>query len=316
VAQPAVRVRVLQAGFILGVAVLIVRAAQLQIKDGPRYAAVAAAQHTERTPLPPPRGAIFDRNGVPLALTQESFHVGIAPNELRDASEDGRTIATALGLPRRDVDRAIARKKYIYFHGPFTSTEVQPLRDLRGIHLTSELIRFYPNPEFARPVIGRPADEGSPASGIERMYDNLLAGTPGSAVVLRDDRGRRYESPARLDAFPVPGSDLYLTLDGPLQDIVERALGEAVDRLDAKRGDVVVLDPRTGEILAVASRDKAGAETPAAFTSVFEPGSTAKVFAAAALLTDNLVTPVDSVFGEHGKYRLGPRTINDDEPQA
>src|SRR5689334_9253779 len=204
-AQPAVRVSVVQWAFVLGVVVLIARAAQLQIKDGARYAAVAAEQHTEKTPLPPMRGGIFDRNGTPLALTQESFHVGIAPNELRDANEDGKTIAAALGLPRREIDRALARKKYAYFNGPFTSTEVAPLRELRGIHLTSEYVRFYPNPEFARPVLGRPADAGSPASGIERMYDNLLAGTPGSAVVLRDDHGRRYESPARLDAFPVPG---------------------------------------------------------------------------------------------------------------
>ncbi|HEY2824151.1 MAG TPA: penicillin-binding transpeptidase domain-containing protein [Gemmatimonadales bacterium] len=314
-AQPAVRVSVVQWTFAACIVVLILRAAQIQIKDGPRYVAAAQAQHTEKVSLPPQRGGIYDRNGVPLALTQESFHVGIAPNELRDLSDDAHTISASLVIPRRDIDRAL-KKKYAYFHGPFTSAQVQPLRDLRGIHLTSEFIRFYPNEEFARPVLGRPAEEGRPASGVERMYDSILAGTPGSAVVLRDDHGRRYESPARLDAFPVPGDDIYLTLDGSLQDIVERSLAEAIDRLDARRGDVVVLDPRNGEILAVASREKSGEPTPAAFTSVFEPGSTAKVFAAAALLTDRLVTPVDSVFGEHGKYRLGPRTINDDEPQA
>jgi cell division protein FtsI (penicillin-binding protein 3) len=314
-AEPTVRLTAVQWAFGLGVVAVIGRAAQVQLRDGARYATTAAAQHTEKIALQPQRGGIYDRNGVPLALTQETFHVGIAPNELRDRVTDVRDIARNLGLSRKELDRAL-RKKYAYFHGPFTSDQVQPLRDMRGVHLDSEFIRFYPNPDFARPVLGRPAEAGLPASGVERMYDNVLAGTPGSAVVLRDDRGRRYESPSRLDAFPVPGADLYLTLDAQLQDIVERALSEALDRLDAPKGDVVVLDPRSGEVLAVASRQRNGDATPAAFTSVFEPGSTAKVFAAAALLSDHLVDPRDSVFGEHGKYKLGSRTINDDEPQA
>jgi cell division protein FtsI/penicillin-binding protein 2 len=133
------------------------------------------------------------------------------------------------------------------------------------------------------------------------VLDTALVGQPGSAVVLRDQFGRRYESPSRLDAFPVPGHDVFLTIDAELQDIVERSLAEAIDRLEATGGDVVVMDPETGELLAVASRRADGSTPAGVFTSVFEPGSTAKLFAAAALLEHGLVGKTDSVWGENGE---------------
>src|SRR6185503_2164006 len=165
--------------------------------------------------------------------------------------------------------------------------------------------------------LGRPASDGRPADGIERMLDSLLAGRAGSAVVLRDGTGRQYESPSRLDAFPVAGSDVYLTIDAELQDIVERALADAMQRFSASGGDIVVLDPRSGEVLAVASRTAAGVPVATAFNSPFEPGSTAKLFAAAGLLTRDRVKPADSVWGEQGKYQLPLRRtpITDDHPE-
>jgi cell division protein FtsI (penicillin-binding protein 3) len=266
--------------------------------------------------LPARRGGVFDRNGVPLAATQESFHVGLAPNELRNPRQDARVIAEALGLSPRELDQAL-HKKYAYFHGPFGSTRVEPIRNIRGIHLTGEFTRFYPDAGFAGALLGRPASEGRPADGIERMFDSLLAGRSGSAVVLRDGTGRQYESPSRLDAFPVAGNDVYLTIDAELQDIVERALADAIQRFSASGGDIVVLDPRTGEILAVASRTADGGPVATAFNSPFEPGSTAKLFAAAGLLIRDRVKPTDSVWGEGGTYQLPlrPRPITDDHPQ-
>jgi cell division protein FtsI (penicillin-binding protein 3) len=139
--------------------------------------------------------------------------------------------------------------------------------------------------------------------------DTLLAGVPGTAVVLRDRRGIRYESPARLNAFPVPGHDIYLTLDSYLQEIIEQALTDALEQYEADGGDMVVLDPVTGEILAIASGREGGSN---ALTGVFEPGSTAKLFAAAALLTHHLVDPTDSVSTEEGEYDLDGRIIHDD----
>lgn len=314
-ARAIVRLRAVQIGLLAAVVTLVARAAQVQLVDGADHAAVARAQRTERVELPARRGAIYDRNGVPLALTRETYHVGVAPNELRDPDRDGAALARSLGLDRRRVSRAL-QKGYAYFHGPFTPTRVAAVRDVQGVHLGGELTRFHPDPEFARAVLGLPAAPGRPASGVERVLDTLLSGRPGSAVVLRDQFGRQVESPSRLGAFPERGRDVYLTLDVELQDIVERALADAIARLDAKGGDVVALNPRTGELLAVASRQADGQVPPSVFTSVFEPGSTAKLFAAAALLKYRAVAPTDSVWGEEGRYLLGRRAIHDEHPRG
>lgn len=320
-AKVTVRLGAVQVVFWLAFVALLGRAGYVQLVEGAQYAATADAQRTDRLVLPAPRGTIYDRNGLPLALTQEVYHVGVADNELCpetserrcDRNERVRAIAKHVGVGSRDVERALA-DGYAYFHGPYTSSQVEPIRGIRGVHLTSELVRFYPDPDFARMTIGRPEAEGRPASGIERMLDSALTGVDGHAVVLRDRSGRRYESPSRLDQFPVPGADVYLTLDAELQEIIERTLADAIDRYDAMGGDVVVLNPETGDLLAVASLDARGHGTSGAFTSVFEPGSTAKVFAAAALLERGLVRPTDSVWTENGVYHLGARTITDDHP--
>jgi cell division protein FtsI (penicillin-binding protein 3) len=308
------RLWVVGSGLVLGLAVLVVRAAQVQLFQGAEYAARAAAQRTDSVILPAPRGSLYDRTGVPLATTTESFHVGFDPGELRDRDATIRLAARQLGLSEREIRRRM-RRRYAHFEGPFTAAQVLPLRGIAGVYLTSDLVRSYPDPDFARSVMGRPAEQGHPASGLERELDSLLAGVPGQAVLLRDGRGRRYESPGRLQAFPTPGHDVVLTLDATMQDIVEAALAEAIDRLDANSGDVVILDPRTGEILALTSRTARGGSTAGALTSVFEPGSTAKVFAAAALLEHELVKETDSAFGERGTWVLPHRTIHDDHPE-
>src|SRR6267142_448930 len=313
-ARPAVRIQVVQFGVLVGLALLVGRAAQVQILHGRRWAEEAQAQRTERIVLQARRGALYDRHGTPLAVTQETYHVGIAPNELRDPAADGALISRRLGLTVRTWQQAL-RRRYAYFAGPYSALEVQPLRSVRGVHLESVLNRFYPDPAVARATIGRLGDEGLGASGLERTLDSLLAGRSGAAVVLKDRAGREYESPARVIGPPVPGLDVVLTRDAELQEIAQRALDDALRRMDADGGDVVMLDPGTGEVLALASRQRDGSARPSAFTDTFEPGSLAKIFAAAALLSLRRVSPTDHMSGEGGKWRVLGRTITDEDPQ-
>ena len=312
-AKPAVRLQVVEAGIFVGLALLAARAAQVQIGQGRRWAEEAQAKRTERIVLAARRGTLFDRHGTPLGLTQETYHVGVAPNELRDPVADGALIARRLGLTAQAWQSAM-HKRYAYFAGPYSGLELQPLRSIRGVHLEAVLNRFYPAPDLARATIGRLGDDGHGASGLEKALDTLLAGRAGAAVVLKDREGREYESPARVIAAPVPGLDVVLTLDADLQEIGQRALDDAVRRMDADGGDVVMLDPGTGEVLALASRHRDSAARPSAFTDTFEPGSIAKIFAAAALLAHRRVDPAERVSGEGGKYRLPGRTITDEQP--
>src|SRR5213083_514617 len=218
-ARPAVRIQVVEFGVLVGLALLVGRAVQVQILHGRRWAEEAQAQRTERIVLQARRGTLYDRHGTPLAVTQETYHVGIAPNELRDPTADGALISRRLGLTARAWQVAL------------------PRRGVRGVHLEPVLNRFYPDPAVARATIGRLGDDGLGASGLERTLDSLLAGRAGAAVVLKDRAGREYESPARVIAPPVPGLDVVLTLDAELQEIAQRALDDALRRMDADGGD-------------------------------------------------------------------------------
>jgi cell division protein FtsI (penicillin-binding protein 3) len=309
-AKPLTRISAIQFGFLLGIIVILARAAQLQLVQGDQWAEHARRQRTERAILPARRGGLYDRNGIPLAVSQEFYHVGIAPNELSNSRAAGRLISRHLGVSWGALSRDLrAGKRWIYFHGPFSASQVQPLRRTPGVHLSRDFQRFYPSRSLARPVIGGLSSErAAGAAGLELSLDSVLTGEPGEAVLLKDRAGLRYDSPARLIRDPVPGNDVTLTLDAELQEIAERGLDDALTSMRAEGGDVVFLDPRNGELLALASRQagKSGfASTRAStFTDPFEPGSTAKLFTAAALLKHRRVRSSDAVFAEGGRWAM------------
>lgn len=308
-ARPQTRIAAIQFGFALGVIAILARAAQLQLMQGGRWAEQAQRQRTERIILPARRGALFDRNGVPLAVSQEFYHVGVAPNELADVRAV-QLLSRHLGISRAALERDLRTgKRWIYFHGPFTATRVQPLRRLAGVHFTGEFQRFYPSRALARPIIGGLAPDGpAGGAGLELSLDSILTGEPGEAVLLKDRAGRRYDSPSRLVREPVPGNDVILTLDAELQEIAERGLDDALAEMKADGGDVVFLDPTNGELLALASRQTRvsgiGSARASTFTDPFEPGSTAKLFTAAALLKHRKVNRSDAVFVEGGRWQM------------
>ncbi|MEO8088748.1 MAG: penicillin-binding transpeptidase domain-containing protein [Gemmatimonadales bacterium] len=308
-ARPQARIAAIQFGFALGVVAIVARAVQLQLIQGDRWSQEAERQRTERAILPARRGALFDRNGVPLAVSQEFYHVGVAPNEVTDARAV-QLLSRQLGVSRAALERDFrGGKRWIYFHGPFTATRVQPLRRMPGVHLTGDFQRFYPFRGLARPIIGGLSPDGpAGAAGLELSLDSILTGEPGEAVLLKDRAGRRYDSPSRLVREPVPGNDVVLTLDAELQEIAERGLDDALAEMQADGGDVVFLDPTTGELLALASRQARGSGfgsvRASTFTDPFEPGSTAKLFTAAALLKHGKVSGRDAVFVEGGRWQM------------
>jgi cell division protein FtsI (penicillin-binding protein 3) len=307
-AKPTARIAAIQFGFALGILGLLTRAAELQIVEAERWQAEASRQRTEKVVLPARRGALYDRNGIPLAITQEFYHVGIAPNELDNVRSAFGLLVHTLGVPAAPLNREFqARKRWIYLHGPFNATQVQPLRQVNGIHLSGEFQRFYPSRDLARPIIGGLSpDRPVGAAGLEAALDSFLTGRPGEAVLLKDRAGRRYDSPGRKTRDPVAGNDVTLTIDAELQEIAERGLDDAIAQMQAEGGDVVFLDPATGELLALASRQAASGGAPSAstFTDPFEPGSTAKLFTAAALLMLRRVDSSDAVSGENGTWDM------------
>jgi cell division protein FtsI (penicillin-binding protein 3) len=307
--RPLRRLQLITVLLVLVLVGLGARAAQIQIVEGAKHAATSQANRTERKELAARRGAVLDRRETVLADDQLMYAVGVAPNELRDPEADARLLATQLGEPVARVKRRL-RQRWVEF-GVHTSSAVQPLRAVRGVHLEPRWRRRYPLGSLARGLLGRGPTGDRTATGLEAVWDTLLTGVPGEAVVLKDRTGREYESPARLGAVPQPGDDVLLTLDADLQEIAERALDNAMVQFQAEGGDIVIVAPTTGEILAIAWE---GPNQASPIAAPFEPGSTAKLFAAAALVAMGKVRATDSVWTEGGKLELEYRTVTDDHP--
>jgi cell division protein FtsI (penicillin-binding protein 3) len=291
---------------------IVGRAVQLQAVEGERWAAVAADQQRGRQPLPARRGGVFDRNGIPLALTHETFGVAVAPRELRDARTAAERLVAVLGISDADARRATDRdRRWVVLPGRFTAEQRKSLDGVRGIHFERRLDRFYPQGDVGREVIGAISGDGRPLGGVEQQFDELLSGTPGHAVVRRDARGTA-ESTILLPVEPATdGADIHLTLDFRLQEIADGALQEAISTTGAAGGDLLLTDPRTGEILAAVSRRAGRSRSLAAITEPYEPGSTLKPFIVAALLAEGRATLDQMVDAEGGVWQVGRRTIRD-----
>ncbi len=325
-ANPVTRISFLNVVLLLGLAGIVGRAVQLQVVEGDRWRAQAERTRTETRSLPARRGTLYDRQGSPLAISQEKYRVGVAPWEVpaRQADTVARLLVRDLDFPRakvREAFRAVRQgEHYLYRYAPATASQVEALRRYRGIRLEPVYLRTYPSGPLARDLIGAlEADSGRGRSGIERAMDHLLAGVPGLAGFLRDRRGVLYESPDRLVRSPVAGHDVHLTLDAELQGIAEAALAQTLDEQQADAGDVVLIEPATGEVLALASqvRRPAGERRVGAWTPS-EPGSTIKPFAAAGLLALGRAAASDSVHGENGVWQVDQRRrpIRDTHPRA
>ncbi len=322
-AKPAARIAVLEVVLAAGLVLILARSFQVQVVQHRIWAARVKERRTRIRPIPARRGRIYDRRGRLLAASEEQYRVSIALNEVRDTAALMAELPRALGVSRARVAREFTQD-YPYFYGPFSTEEVESIRAAHGVHLTVLYNRVYPMQSLATRILGRLDPDGSHGiEGVEKMLDTLLQGHPGEEEFLVDGLGRPLPLPGPALSPPVPGRDVYLTLDADMQGIAEGALRNAVDAAQAQGGDIVLLDVTSGELLAVASlrRDSvthALAPTASALVEPNEPGSTSKLFTIAALLrTGADTTPVDGE-GGHWQMHIGKqvRTINDVEPQT
>jgi cell division protein FtsI (penicillin-binding protein 3) len=307
-AKPAARILLMQ--LLLGAGALAVagRAVMLQVVQHDAWDARAAARDQRTREVPARRGTIYDRHGVPLAITQERYRLNIAVNEVRDVPEVKRLLTRRLGVPAPEVERRFQRP-YPYFHGPFSAEQVEPLRRMRGVHLEVLYGRSYPRRPMGRdPLLGEIDEEANRGlAGMERMLDSLLRGTPGEERVVRDPRGRQIALPGGVLRPAVPGRDVVLTIDHEWQAIAEGVLRRTVALHEAEGGDVVIYEVKTGDLLALASlrpSRRPGRHDPSTsmLTEPYEPGSTAKIFTAAAMLRARSdTTPVS---GEGGVWTM------------
>lgn len=304
------RRRTLLAGWLMAALVLSVRAAQIQVAQASEWRAVASNQHREDQKLPAPRGTIRDRSGNPMSVTRERALVHVAPREVEDVEGVESLLVEVLGLSKSRAGRLVRTGRGWNSAGTHPPVVREELRGVPGLHVETTYQRFYPHGELARGVLGVVLDEKG-RGGVEREFEGWLAGTPGRQVVARDNVGQPIPGEQITVEPPRAGGEVVLTLDMDLQEIAQAALLDAIEEHEAVGGDVIITNPRSGEILALVSIQNGHSGALSAVNTSFEPGSTLKPFTVAALLKHELAGLGDTVDVGNGSWEVAGRLIND-----
>ncbi len=305
---------------------LVVRLAVIQVVKHDYYVKVADRQHLDRIELEARRGAILDRNGDILAKSISAQSVYAVMGEVENQQETAARISEAIGVRKESILKPMAgRAGFVWLERHIKS--LLPLSGvglgLPGIYVVAEQSRCYPLKEAASHIVGIVDRDGRGIEGIEKELDAVLRGEPGWATVVRDAAGERFLLMDGYKKPPLDGVTVTLSIDSRLQSIAASRLHKVVERLGARGGSVVMVDPRTGEILALANEPcfrppseggRSSATRNAAVTDLFEPGSTFKIVSAAAALEQGIMSPETRIYAENGKFNVAGQIIHDHEP--
>jgi len=270
------------------------------------------------------RGNITDRNGEPLAVSTPVESVWASPQDVEADRRQVRKLAQILGMNVEEVKSRLSdtSRDFVYLKRLLPPDQVEKVVSLNlpGVSLQREYRRYYPAGDEIAQTVGFTGQDDIGQEGMELVLQSQLGGKPGSQRVIKDNHGYIVEDAGGLHP-PKPGSDVVLSLDSNLQHIAYRELESAVRQHRAKSGAVVVLDARSGEVLALANypgynpnnhgNTSSKAMRNRAITDLFEPGSTMKPFTVATALETGKVTPATVINTEHGVFTLGNRKIHD-----
>lgn len=285
--------------------VLAVRVADVQTRSREYFSELGRNQRVQQVTLAAERGGIFDRNGHDLALSLSRETVWADPRVIKRPAEYAAKLAPVVGVEELSLRDRLSQSNQAFVYvarkvEPEIAAAVRKL-GLTGIGLAPESKRYYPAGDLAAPVLGFVGLDNDGLSGLESAMEGTLAGKPGEVTVERDPTGTELPGTERTVTAAKRGVDLVLTIDQSIQYEAERALIDQVNAVDAKGGLAIVMDVRTGDILAMATVDGETADSPAraapssqrnrTVTDVFEPGSTNKVVTIASALEARLVTP-------------------------
>ena len=316
------------------------RLVHLQVTRHDKLVARAHQQQQDAIETSPTRGPVLDREERELARTIDTTSVFIAPDEFKQNKNDtdaqitagiectAQSLSSLLGLDQRTVfnqinDARNSGRRFLWIArriAPDKATLLEAM-DLAGVHTKKEPKRFYPNGSLAANVLGFVGLDGNGLAGIEQVYNEKIVGEPGKIFIEKDSLGRAYES---TEVVGRPGQTIILTIDQSIQYQAEAALTTAIAQSGAKAGTAIVLDPHTGDILALANAptfdpNDVGAASPAARTNwalqnIYEPGSTFKIVAFSAAIEKGLAKPNDHIDCQMGSITVAKRLIHDHHP--
>lgn len=316
--------------FFLFLALCIFRLFFIQFFRADYLASIAKKQHNLFVELEPLRGAIYDSRLKPQAVNISADSLYASPSEISDGDKDAlaRHLATILNLNYAYLrDRLYRKKSFIWLARKITQGQAQAIKKLniKGLGFLKESKRTYPNGYLACHVLGFAGLDNTGLEGIELYYDKYLRGQGGWALFLRDARQKRLDLYEKM-VYPRDGYDLVLTVDEVIQYIAERELDKVFKTYRAKGASIVVMDPHTGAILALANRPNFDLNEHAkmskdqirnrAICDLFEPGSVFKIITASAALEEKKVNEEDKLFCENGSYRVVSHILHDHRPHG
>ncbi len=315
---------------ILNIAFLavIARLFFIQIIDADRYKEIAQRQHEAKIILPAKRGKIFDRNGIPLTSTVQSVSVGADPKVLKHKFSACKILERITGVSCNKYLKKInsADGSFVWLERGMMPDDARPLEKLkdRGLLTFKEPKRIYFRGPVGSQIVGAANVDNKGISGIEKAYDTLLSGRNGYVIMQRDASGHLKNAADLPRVPPINGKSLMLTIDIRLQEIIEYELKRGVWKYRAESGTAVAINPRSGEVLAMASYPnynpnnlsarKVGSMRNRAITDLYEPGSTFKIVTAAAALEEDIVKPTTILDGKNGELNFVKYIIRDDHP--
>jgi cell division protein FtsI (penicillin-binding protein 3) len=321
--MPARRLYILAALLCLWILAIGFRLVRLQVVKYGFFVQLAHRQQNRTIPVEPRRGNIFDRSGHPLAMSIDVDSVFAVPSEVHDPQTTAGILGKVLNLdPQMIVSRIESSKNFAYIARKVDAETSDRIRELnlRGIYFCKEPKRFYPDRELAAQVLGYVGMDDEGLGGLERMFDDDLRGIPGQEMISVDARRKWF---GRVDKPPDPGQNLVLTIDQTIQYIAERELERGMEDTKATGGTVIVQNPRTGEILALANRPTFNPnvfnDVPQeslknhAVSDVYEPGSVFKIVTYSAAIDQHVVTPEDKIDCQHGSIDVFGMKIHDHE---
>jgi len=301
---------------------LVLRLAWLQFVRGPELRERALAVRLRDIPVEAKRGTIYDRTGRELAISIDVDSVYAIPSQVRDKTATSVLLADTLGLDKAFVmERLQSDQSFVWIKRKISSDQAAVLRaaGVAGVSLTQESKRVYPNNQLACHVLGFAGIDSQGLEGVEYQYDSVLRGVPGWISIEYDARGQEIPDAVHRYFAPTDGLSLVLTIDQTIQYICERELALAVANHGAKAGSILVMDPRNGEILAMANYPYYDPNQYGIYPSEFRrngivvdtysPGSTFKPVVAAAALEEHVVSWNDTFLCE-GSVLIGNRRIH------
>ena len=304
--------------------VIFARAYQLQVLQGNRLAALAEKQYRRIVPLVPKRGILYDRKREEMAISVEVDSAFAQPGKVLNPRQAADQIAPILGKkPETLLIKMREDQPFVWLDRGITPAQRAAIEqlDIAGVDFLKESKRFYPQGEMGCHVIGFAGVDSKGLEGIELGYDEFIRGEPGYILISKDGRGRTIipENPALYHSEE--GCEIILTIDKNIQYVAEKELKKAVQSVSAKGGLAIVMNPKTGEVLALALQPSFDPNRFSAFspqvwknravTDSFEPGSTFKAFLLAAALEERAAGLSDVFYCENGAYGVGGRVIHD-----